>query len=897
MILVTPDSTSFYAKNYSGGKGHNLYLLSRLKLNVPDWVIIPWSEQKNHLDHYQITNEVNQLQDQFLAEKLSEKDYEQRIEEVYTRHPLSDLVIEHLEPFLNSQKECFFSVRSSAVGEDGALHSFAGQLSSFLYLNSKEKIYHAIQKCWASGHSARSLSYRKQNDLSNKNILVSVIVQVMIDPDKSGVIFTGDPIKKRPEHLIVNSVYGVGEGLVSGLLDADTFIVDKTNSKIVDENIVEKEKFLSYKKGVCGHVEKETPLDQVSIPSLDLDDINKLIETAKTIEQFYQFPQDIEWAIKDGVVYILQARPITGQIPSSQGEVWLWDNSNIVESYGGITRPLTFDFAHYVYHQVYVQFCEILMVPPKNIKRMEPFLKNMLGLFYGRVYYNLLNWYKLTSILPGYKFNRQFMETMMGTSESLQSSVAEKIKPPEFHKGLSVYLKKIIVGAKFFYFHLTIQSIVDRFLSYFHSHYQVFQKIDYSHMPSDQIYKQYQELEEIMLKKWHAPIINDFLCMVHFGIFKKLSEKWTHQLGDNIQNDLLAGNGNLESALPTKTLIQLASQVRKDNALYELIFKFPNDILLEVLRQSSHQSFYQQVEDYLHQYGFRCMSEMKLEQKDLHHNPSLFFVFLKNILNAPEKSIEEYEEHEQKIRVEAERKVFSSLSGMKKIIYQWSLKNTRKALANRENTRFCRTRVYGIVRAMFYGIGADFTRRDILECEDDVFYLSLRELTGALEGTNHIQNLKKVVQLRKDEYQEYEKCDDPAARFLTRGPVYWNNQHFEVHEQVDDSQLLSNQLKGIGCCPGIVEGTVKVIQGPEDDLVLNGEILVTTRTDPGWIPLYPSISALLVERGGLLSHSAIVAREMGLPTIVSIKGLNQKLKNGMKVRINGESGLIEVLEN
>ena len=214
---------------------------------------------------------------------------------------------------------------------------------------------------------------------------------------------------------------------------------------------------------------------------------------------------------------------------------------------------------------------------------------------------------------------------------------------------------------------------------------------------------------------------------------------------------------------------------------------------------------------------------------------------------------------------------------------------------NRENTRFCRTRIYGVVRSMFYAMGDDFTKSNIIDKKEDIFYLSLNELEGAMEGTNSIQNLRAVISLRKNEY-EYYKTIEPAPRFFTRGPVYWNNRHIPQEDAaVEDTELAPNQMRGTPCSPGIIEGVVKVIIGPEDDMTLNGEILVTERTDPGWIPLYPSVSALLVERGGLLSHSAIVAREMGLPTIVGIKGLTKKLKSGMKIRMNGETGLIEIL--
>ena len=196
---------------------------------------------------------------------------------------------------------------------------------------------------------------------------------------------------------------------------------------------------------------------------------------------------------------------------------------------------------------------------------------------------------------------------------------------------------------------------------------------------------------------------------------------------------------------------------------------------------------------------------------------------------------------------------------------------------------------------MFYGCGREFALRGIIDTAEDIFYITLQELLGAHEGVLPCQNLRALVETRKAEYAKYADIE-PAPRFMTRGLVYWRNVHTVPEETVDNSDLPEGTLKGTGCCPGIIEGVVRVIKDPSDDMRLQGEILVTLRTDPGWIPLYPALSGLLVERGGLLSHSAIVAREMGLPTIVGIAGLTQKLKSGMRVRFNGQTGHIQILE-
>jgi pyruvate,water dikinase len=361
-----------------------------------------------------------------------------------------------------------------------------------------------------------------------------------------------------------------------------------------------------------------------------------------------------------------------------------------------------------------------------------------------------------------------------------------------------------------------------------------------------------------------------------------------------ICNDLMCGDGNLESAQPTRELIQLAGMVHAEPALLALITETEAEDCFEALRASPFKEFTQRIEHYIDRYGHRCMSEMKLEQRDLHQDPSFLFVCLKNYLRAGQIDLEAYEAGERAIRQRAEQTVFTQLKGLRRRAYQWSLKHARRAVRNRENTRFCRTRVYGIVRRMFFAMGREFTLRGLLEAPEDIFYLTLDELRGTFDAVLPCQDVAALVATRKKAFQGYQD-KEPASRFSTRGPVYWGNNHFP-EEHKPDENLPANCLKGIGCCPGVREGVVKVILSPNDNLELNGEILVTMRTDPGWIPLYPAISGLLVERGGLLSHSAIVAREMGLPTVVSVPGLTQRIKNGMRVRLDGQSGLIEILE-
>ncbi len=895
-MLVTANSTHFYAKSEAGGKGFNLYLMSQAGLPVPEWVVFGKRYFQEFLNSADIQNKINHIIEDLSAHKIQAKDAEQKVFELFESSPLPESVATSLEQALSILGNQVFSVRSSAADEDSLAHSFAGQLSSFLYVTGKVDILTYIRRCWASAFSERGLVYRMENGVSLNKISVSVVLQRMIDPDKSGVLFTCDPVSKKIDSFVISAVYGVGEGLVSGALDADSFWLDNKSGKLQRKEIVEKTEMLKKSSsglysGICET--QAVAANLVSQDSLSAEELETLWKVGCQIQDQYHRPQDIEWALENGKLYVLQTRPVTHLESDLIGYPNLWDNSNIIESYGGLTSPLSFSFALRNYKAVYVQFCEVLGVPNEIIKDMDSYLSNMLGSINGRVYYNLFNWYKLVGVLPGFKQNREFMETMMGVSEGLSDEIANRIKPHASWDTPVGRLRKMVTGFNFIKYHFTIQGVVEDFLKTFHKDYDRFRAMPLKRLRGDQLLQVYMDVERNMLGRWKAPIINDFLCMVHFGLLRKLTMAWLTNLDSTIQNDLLAGEGGLESAEPTKALLRLAHQASQSPALVDLLLKVDPKEGLEALNQSSHIDFYKSVLDYLDRFGFRCMSEMKLEEIDLLTDPSYLFVCLKNYLKSGHAQAHD-DSHEKSLRQEAEGKVATHLSGFKKYIYFWVLKHARKAVKNRENTRFARTRIYGIARSIFQSIGEDLAALSALDHPRDIFWLTIEEVFGVYNGTLPSFNLKAFVLQRKKDYEGFAEETDP--RILTRGAVYWDNTFIKEDDLSQQSSESGDwDLKGLPCCPGIIEGVVKVIINPGDNLELNGEILVTARTDPGWVPLYPSISGLLVERGSLLSHSAIVAREMGIPAIVSIPGLTKKIKTGMRVRIDAKAGTIKIL--
>jgi pyruvate,water dikinase len=313
--------------------------------------------------------------------------------------------------------------------------------------------------------------------------------------------------------------------------------------------------------------------------------------------------------------------------------------------------------------------------------------------------------------------------------------------------------------------------------------------------------------------------------------------------------------------------------------------------------------FQQQFNEYLRLYGFRCMDELKLEEYSLRDRPHLVYQVLRNYLalnDAAAIDVAAMEQREQKVRREAEAKVQQALGGVlkwpKRFLFNAVLKRARLGVKNRENMRFARTRIYGLLRELLRALGNRLAEEQLLDEPQDVFYLTIDEVWDFVKGTAVTTNLRELARLRRKEFDGYRspECPRPDDRFETYGMAYHRNALRNPKQTVAAPQ--DGVLRGTGCSPGQKRGEVIVIADPRDDVKLSGEILVAERTDPGWVPLYPAVSGLLIERGSILSHSAVVAREMGIPTIVGISGLIATLKSGQIVTMDGAAGTVKIEE-
>jgi rifampicin phosphotransferase len=719
-----------------------------------------------------------------------------------------------------------FAVRSSAVDEDQVGRSFAGQLRTYLNVAAHD-IASRIRAVRESAQSESVRAYRRVHRIAGGRDVPAVIVQRMVEADCSGVAFSVDPLDRR--RVAVIAARGLGDALVSGEIDGDTYRLTRDGATV------------------------STAL-RGAAPILDESQRRAVAELALRAEGHFGAPQDVEWAFAGGELFLLQSRPIT-----TLGEATLWDNSNIVESYSGVTAPLTFSFARYVYSQVYQALCRVLGVSRGAIASHKPQFDNLLGYIDRHVYYNLLNWYRILALLPGFDVNRRYMEQMMGVASALPQELVDRLAPRRRRLGgwlrLGWCVAKIVVEA------VRLRRTIGKFERRLNAALADAPRAGDLKALADQ----YRALEASLLDRWDAPLINDFFCMIAFGVSRALLRRWCGN--DELHNELMIGQGDVMSAEPIRRIRDMAKLVRDDPALVAALRAG------DLVAAEAHPVLRSKLADYLRVFGDRCAEELKLESVTLRDDPTPLLKAIGHCQNRPSRAVVRDPLREalagHRVRLVVARAVVA-----------W----TKARVRDRENLRFARTRVFGKIRSIFLAIGRELNAAGLLAEPRDVFCLEVAEVLGVIEGTATITDPAALVALRRASVEAHA----PPSRFWTHGATCLS-QHEPARSRTDADP---NRRQGLGCCPGIVRGRVRVIVDPRRESLEPGEVLVARHTDPGWIALFSNAAAIVVERGSLLSHSAIVAREMSIPAVVAVPGLLDWLATGDVVEIDGRTGTV-----
>jgi hypothetical protein len=758
--VLTRDSDPSLVAKLGGGKGHNLFLLTQAGIAVPRWAILSSELCGRFLEAAGLAPVIM---------RLMANDDPDAIEAAIMAAPMGDAIVKAVAAAHAQAGGGRVAVRSSGREEDGGSLSFAGQYASFLNLSDADEILAHVKKCWASAYSERCLAYRRSNGLALRVEPIACVVQAMVDAEKSGVAFTANPMTGDTGEIVISAVYGLGEGLVSGAIDADLVVLG--HDGVVRETLVgEKlERLVPCPAG--GHIAIRTDPALAKALCLSAAEIDRLHRTAQAIEHLFGVPQDIEWSIDAaGDLHILQARPVTASQAAPLdpgGAARIWENSNIIESFGGMTSPMTFSFARDVYHEVFKEYCRILGVPRRALVPMDAWLRAMLGYHNGRVYYNLLNWYKVLRLAPTYQINWRMLEFSIGAQESISDEAKAGLEPlaatgPAMRKW--VYARMAWRSLVYFF---AIEGSVNRFLRDFGRLHGAYDAIDYTALPVGEIHRIFMDLRHRFIAQFGRMIVLEQMISLSVGVLGLLTKRWLPDAPAGFFLDMVRPESALESLEPVERLTELADLVDRDADLAQLVRATSPDAMAAMLAASSLPSaavLATRIEAYVADFGYRCVNEMKLEEPDIREDPAVFFTMLKSNLGQVRR------ERPSADMASADGYLRAHLGWFRRTIYLAVRRKARRLLAARERVRFCRTRVFGTARRMVKAIGGQLESARAIDDRRDIFLLRIEELTGWFCGIVPPQELRPLIELRRRLAVEQARLD-PPGRFETHGII------------------------------------------------------------------------------------------------------------------------------
>lgn len=772
------------------------------------------------------------------------------------------LVSENEEADLSfSERDCF-AVRSNFSAEDGGEHSFAGQFLTRLNVK-REKVQEAVQEVFAS--YAGSLDYKektnrgkgeyylkqqgkeghqenrekqenreRQEDTEQKKAeLETVLIQEMLFPEKSGVLFT-----KNPKGILSEMVVVLGQGL------GDKVVEDQ-------ENVLT----YHYFPGECLYQE-----GQSTGLALKEEELKTLLTLGERIEQLFQKPMDIEFAIEKGKLYILQAREITTldmHLP-----VRILDNSNISESFPGICLPLSESFAGEMYSGIFTSLGRRFL--GKKVSSYEELFQRMVGGFSGRMYYEISSWYDILRLLP---FSRKIIPVWQGMLGVSNEEISFSKKRPSF------FLKCRIAFLFCYYFFVSQRKMkeLDRF---FQERYASYSKRVDEEEDAKALYRIFLEMKEDLLREWDITLINDMVSFISTHLYGKKTAF------------------SLETMKPVRALSALKTVARK----YGL----------------DSEEYRREKQSYISAYGDRIVGELKLETRTYRTNEELLDRWILDSLEADsaEKDCEETSCSKKPSELKQRRSFFYRLA--------------ESSCNNREISRLHRTRCFGLMRRIVDKIGEK-------TIGFDVYYLSLnelkellfsgkdfslkiareKELRKAYERLPVLSRVKLLGQVDRDplageisilSYESFKEKGNIEGKIGTPGKEEGNRKAGRIGQMEkvgkEDGDATARVFFGRGVSKGIFRGEVLKIKSLQEVRATEakGKILLSYSTDPGWFPYLNMAGGLITERGSLLSHSAILARELEKPAVVNIPNIMEELQSGDIVEIDGDLGICSVIK-
>ena len=849
-----------------GGKGLNLAQLSSIEgIQVPEGFCVTTEGYRKAIEQ----NEAYQaLLDRMTMLNAEDRDQvceiSKKIRRLIMEAEIPSDVVHAVEHYLSRYgKEHAYAVRSSATAEDLPHASFAGQLESYLNIIGIEAILMHIRKCWASLFTERAVIYRMQNGIGHRDALISVIVQKMVFPQASGVLFTADPITSNRKLLSIDASFGLGEALVSGIVSADCY-------KVREEQIVEK-RISSKALAIYGRTEGGTEIQPIEsalqkTQTLSDEQILQLARIGRQIEASFGSPQDIEWCLANDTFYILQSRPITTLFPIPEA---LDEENRVYVSVGHqqmMTDPIkplglsfylltTFAPMRQAGGRLFVDVTPQLASPAgrelllNTLGQSDPLIKDALQTV----------------------IERGFIKTVPNEPSSPVKSNRHKGMPDAASQHemdpaiVSVLMKRSQASLEDLKRTIQTKSGADLF---------------------DFILEDLQQLKKILFDPQSMTVITAAM-----NAAKWINENMYEWLGEQNAADSLAQSvpNNMTSEMGL-ALLDVADAVRPYPEVIEYLRQVEDERYLdELARFDGGLEAREAIQAFLAKYGMRCSGEIDITKPRWSEKPSsLVPIILNNIKNfEPNASKRKFEQglHEALIK---ERQLLDRLKQLpdgeqKAIEAKRMIDLLRNFSGYREYPKYAMVSRYFVYKQALLKEAESLVQAGVIHDAEDIYYLTFEELHEAVR-TKQLDH--QIIAQRMEEYKRFEKLTPPRV-ITSDGEI--------IAGEYKRSNLPDGAIPGLAVSSGVIEGRARVILNMGDAVLEDGDILVTVFTDPSWTPLFVSIKGLVTEVGGLMTHGAVIAREYGLPAVVGVENATKRIKDGQRIRVNGTEGYVELL--
>ncbi|CVK19428.1 phosphoenolpyruvate synthase [Sporomusa sphaeroides] len=779
------------------------------------------------------------------------------------------ITAEILHAWEKTGTENYYAVRSSATAEDLPNASFAGQQDTYLNIKGQEELLTHVRKCWASLFTDRAIVYRTKNGFDHREVYLSIVIQQMVIPEVSGIMFTADPVNGNRTVVSIDASFGLGEALVSGLVTADLY---KVKDHVILNKKIARKKLAIYAVPEGGTVTQELPAAQQEQQVLTDSQIIDMAGLGKKIEKHYGQPQDIEFCVAQNECYIVQSRPITTLYPlpdMPQQPVRVMLSFGHAQMMTDAFKPLGLSVLQN-------------MVSQRLFKAAG-----------GRIFLDL------SDILHNKLARLIFPKVLSNADEAMSRAIDVVIKRPEFLKGrqlreadavnASTVGKILMPVMKQVWIILRSgdpkagREHVDKFMQ---QHMAQTRQALCGVQGAERIKAVKKQCDSIFTEL--IPNIGPYLLagLLANVLLKKICiRKFGNQTEVDLLNKSLPGNVTSEMGL---ALGDLADKVRD----------LPD--VQEYLKVAEDQSFFSRLDEvpggrqckaefaaFIDKYGMRCPGEIDITTPRWYETPTrLTSAIFSNIQSLKPGEHRERFARGEKEAAEAARRILQAETGRLTSKPVSRLINVYRNLGGlREHHKFLLISVMGECKQAILAEARQMAATGILEQAEDSYYLTLDELYQLLQG-NMAKPVTELVARRKAQYQRYQELKPPRV-MTSEGEIV------VVPPRRDHIPL--GALLGSPVSAGVAEGIARVILRPEEAVLKAGEILVAPHTDPGWTPLFQSAIAIVTEVGGLMTHGAVVAREYGIPAVVGVDEATTLIKNGERIRVDGTQGLIEFL--